>query len=86
VCFSLGWIAQLIIWLIIVLAVVAIVRLLVPFVLSKFGDPGGAGTLIVSILTIVMWALICIAVVTIVFDLLACLLGAGGGLHLPRSR
>jgi hypothetical protein len=79
-CFSLGWIAQLCIWLIVVFAVVQIIRLLLPYLLGLIGIP-----LIGQIISIVLWAVVAIMCVYIIFDLLACLLGAGGGLmHMPR--
>jgi len=43
-CFSLGWIEQLLVWLVIICAIFAIMRLLLPFVLNQLGarlDQGG---------------------------------------------
>jgi hypothetical protein len=75
-CFSLGAIEQLIIWLIVICAVVAIVRLLlVPYVLAPLGPPG---TIIVQVLNILLWVVIAIAVVYLVFDLLSCAFSGGG--------
>lgn len=79
-CFSLGWIEELCIWLIVVIAVVSVIRLLVPYLTGLIGVP-----LIGQIINIVLWAVVAIMCVYIIFALLACLLGAGGGLmHLPR--
>lgn len=79
-CFSLQWIEQLLIWLVIVAAVIALLKLLLPFVL---GPLGGAGTVIAQAIDIVVWAIIAIAVIYFVFALIACL--GGGGLPLfPR--
>ena len=78
-CFSLGWIEQLCIWIIIVSAIVAIIRLFVPM-LGGWGLP----SIVVQIINIVLWAVVAIAVVYFIFGLLSCLLGGAGGLHLPR--
>jgi hypothetical protein len=82
-CFSLQWLGQLLVWLIVVCAVVAVIRLLVPLAASWL--PGGA--VVVQIINIVLWAVVAIAVVWLVIDLLSCLLGAGGlSLGPPRPR
>jgi len=78
-CFSLGWLEQLIVWLIIVFAVVALIRLLVPYLAGLIGIP-----LVAQIINIVLWAVVAIMCVYIIFALLSCLLGAGGLVHLPR--
>jgi hypothetical protein len=80
-CFSLEFIKTLLIDLVIIGAVFAIIKLLLPLAL---GWLGGAGSIIMQVLNIVLWAVICIFVIIICFDLISCLLGAGGGLHLPR--
>lgn len=67
-CFSLGWIEQLLIWLVVVCAIVAIIKLLLPYALSPI-------PLLVQVLNIVMWAVIAIFVIYLVFDLLGCLVG-----------
>jgi hypothetical protein len=67
-CFSLGFLEQLLVWLVIVCAIVAIIRLLLPLVVSPF-------PVVMGILNIIMWAVIAIAVIYLVFDLLACLVG-----------
>jgi hypothetical protein len=67
-CFSLGWIENLLIWLVVVCAIVAIVRLLLPLAMSPF-------PIVIQILNIVMYAVIAIAVIVLLFDLLACLVG-----------
>ena len=76
-CFSLGWLEQLLVWIVIVCAVVGILKLLLPFVLTQLGVGGG---IIVAAINIVIWAVIAIFVIYICFDLISCL----GGLHLPR--
>ena len=74
-CFSLGWIAQLLIWLVVVCAVVAVVRILLPMILGPLGGPTAV---IIQILRIIMWAVVCIFAIWVVFDLLQCLVGFGG--------
>lgn len=39
-CFSLAWLEQLLIWLVIVCAVIGILKLIVPFVLTQLGAGG----------------------------------------------
>ena len=78
-CFSLSFLQQLIIWVIVIAAIVAVIRLLVPYLTSLIGFP-----IIGRIIEIVLWAVVAIAVVYLIFGLLGCLLGSGGGLHLPR--
>ena len=79
-CFSLGWIEQLCIWLIIVTAVIAIIKLLVPYLTGLIGVP-----IVAQIINIVLWAVVAIMCVYIIFALISCLIGSGGGLlHFPR--
>lgn len=63
---------QLLIWLVVIGAIVAVVKLLLPYVLAQFGT---AGTLVVQILNIIMWAVVLIAIIYIAFELISCLLG-----------
>lgn len=79
-CFSLEWFKDILIWLVIVAAIVAILRLLIPAVLTQFGWAGG---LIMNILNIVVWAFVLIVIIIFAFGLIECLIGAGGGLHFP---
>ena len=78
-CFSLGFLEQLIIWLIVVIAIVSVIKLLVPFLTGLIGIP-----IVGQVINIVLWAVVAIMCVYIIFALLSCLLGAGGGLHFPR--
>lgn len=82
-CFSLGWIEQLLIWVVIIVALFSILKLVIPFFLSKLGAEGG---LVVQVLSIVLWAFIAIAVIYIIFALIACLLSMGGGWPLLPHR
>lgn len=79
-CFTLGFLEQLFIWLIVVCAVIAIIRVLVPLVTGLVGFP-----VIGQILNIFLWAIVAIFCVYIAFALISCLLGSGGSLpHFPR--
>jgi hypothetical protein len=73
-CFSMQWLEQFLIYCIVVGAVIAIIRLIVPWVLAQVGIP-----LLAQVINIVLWAIVCIFVIYIVFALLSCLIGAGGG-------
>jgi hypothetical protein len=77
-CFSLGWIEQLCIWLIIVIAIVSIIKLLVPFLAGLIGFP-----IVAQIINIVLWAVVAIMCVYIIFALISCLIG---GMHFPVPR
>ena len=77
-CFGLGVIEQLLIWLIIIIAIVAIIRLLIPVLDSMTGIP-----IIGRVLEIVLWAVVAIMILYVIFGLLGCLFGSGGGLHFP---
>lgn len=70
-CFSLGFIEHLLIWLVVVGAVIALIRLVVPLALGPLGT---AGSLVVSALNIILWAVVAIAVIILVFSLLACII------------
>lgn len=76
-CFSLLWLEQMLIWLVIASAVIAIVRLVIPWITSI------TFPIIGQVLEIVLWAIIAIIAIYIIFALLSCLIGMGGGLHLP---
>lgn len=81
-CFSMSWLQQLLIYLVIVAAVIAILKLLIPFVLAQLGAGGG---IIAQAINIVLWAIIAIFVIYICFALISCLMGSGGSLSmLPR--
>jgi hypothetical protein len=78
-CFSLAWIEQICVWLIVVAALVAIINLLVPYLTGLIGLP-----IVAQIIKIVLWAVVAIMCVYIIFGLISCLLGSGGGLlHFP---
>ncbi len=56
-CFSLAWIEQLLIWLVIVCAIVALLKLLLPFILNQLGAAGG---IMMAAINIVVWAVVLI--------------------------
>jgi hypothetical protein len=78
-CFSLAWLEQLIVWLIVVGAIVAIIRLVIPFIDGLIGMP-----IIGQILMIVLWCVVAVALVIIIFGLLSCVLGGGSTFGFPR--
>jgi hypothetical protein len=69
-CFSLAWVFQLLIWLVIIGAVVMIMRLLLPFVLGMFGV---VGDLVMQVINIIIGAIIIIALLLFVLDLITCM-------------
>ncbi len=77
-CFSLVWLEQMLVWLVIASAIVACIQLLIPWVTSVTFPVVG------QVLNIILWAVIAIIAIYIIFALLSCLVGMGGGLHLPR--
>jgi hypothetical protein len=80
-CFTLGFLQSLIIQIIVIAAIIAIIKLLVPFLVSLTGWP-----ILGQILMIVLWAIVAIMVVYLIFALLSCLMGSGGGLNNFRLR
>ena len=73
-CFSLAWIEQLCIYIVIVVAIWSIIKLLLPYV-TQFMP-----AIVVQIIQIVLWAIIAIICIYIIFGLIGCLIGAGHGL------
>lgn len=73
-CFSIGWLQSLLVWLVIVCAVIGILKLIIPYVLAQLGAGGG---IIMQAINIVMWAVICIFVIYVCFALIGCLMGGG---------
>ncbi len=81
-CFSLPWLEQVFIWLIVICGCFAIIRLLFPIVLAEIGALGTLGTFIVGAIRILIWMVIAIFCVMFAFELISCLLG--GSIHLPQ--
>jgi hypothetical protein len=75
-CFTLGFLEQLIVWLIVVGAIVACINLLVPWVTSITGFP-----VVGQIIMRILWAIVAILVVYMIFGLLGCLVGSGLPFH-----
>lgn len=80
-CFSLPWLEQVLIYIVIVCAIIGILKLLIPFVLGQLGAGGGV---IAAAINIVLWAIIAIFVIYICFALISCLAGGGGLSLLPH--
>ncbi len=81
-CFGIEWLEQLLIWIVIVCAVVALLKLLVSFVLPRIGLAGEIVSFVVAAVRIIIWAIICIFAIYFIFELISCVLG--GGLGVPR--
>jgi hypothetical protein len=72
-CFSLQWLGSVLVWLVVICAVVAIIQVLVPWVLSIAGWSPSAPVL--QILRIIVGAVIIIVVIWFVIDLISCIGG-----------
>lgn len=72
-CFSAAWFVSLLIWVIVICAVVAIFRLLLPIVLGWLGVAGGV---VMQVLNIILIAFVLIVLVWFCYDLLTCAWGA----------
>lgn len=71
-CFTPAVIANFLVWLVIVVAVIGIFNLVVPWVLGKLGAPPDAG-IVISVLQIIVWAFVIIAVIYFAVGLISCL-------------
>lgn len=67
-CISLYAIGNLLVWIVIVCAILAIIRILVGTVIP------GVPAVIIQILNVILWAVVCIAVIWLVIDLATCVL------------
>ena len=74
-CFTLAYAEQLCIYLIVAIAVITVIKLLLPWAFAQLG--GGDGGIIVAIIRIVLWAVVACFVVYLIFGLLSCLMGSG---------
>jgi|HubBroStandDraft_4_1064222.scaffolds.fasta_scaffold811404_1 hypothetical protein len=79
-CFDLTWFENLLIRLVIIFAIIAIFKLLLPLVFSRMGF---AGEVILRIINICIGAAITIFIIIIAFDLLSCLSAGGFHFRLP---
>lgn len=85
-CFSLAWLENLLIWLVGVIFIVALFKLVVPWLMSLLGAPPGGG-IIVTIIQYIIWALVAVAVIIFVFELIGCVFGGGTNFGaFPRFR
>lgn len=82
-CFSMAWLQQLLIMAVIFIAVIAILKLLIPWILSQLGGGGG---IIMGVINILFWAIIAIFVIYICFAVISCLMSMGGGFPLMPRR
>lgn len=69
-CFSLGWLLSIIVWLVVFGALVAILRLILPLVLGWLGI---AGDVVMRVINILLVAVAIIFLVYLLYDLLTCL-------------
>ena len=90
-CFPLAWLESMFVWVIVIFAVIALLKLLlssftsVPFWPLVSWPPGPAGAsgfvgFIVAALSIVFWAVVGIMMVYFIFMLIGCLLSFTGGM------
>jgi hypothetical protein len=77
-CFSLGFVEQLCVWIICVIALISILKIVLPWLGSMLPSP------VAQIIQIILWAIIAIIVVYFIFTLFGCLLGGGGLSLFPR--
>ncbi len=68
-CFSLAWLLQILIWIVVICAVVAIFRLVLPIVLGWLGV---AGSVVMQVLNIILIAFVIIVMLYFAYDLLIC--------------
>jgi len=80
-CFNLAWFENLLIWLVIVFAIIAVAKLLLPLI---FGRMGLAGEIILRIINIIISTVVIIYIIIIAFDLYSCLSASGFRFHLPN--
>ena len=82
-CFSLPWFEELLVSLVIFVAVIAILRLFLPWIFGVLGVSTGP---LLAIINIIIWAIVVIYAIYIVFALIECLLASGAGFPslLPR--
>lgn len=72
-CFSLAWLGNLLIWIVIICAVFALLRLLVGFIMPRLGVGADVINVVAQAIHIVIWAIVAIALIVFIFDLIACL-------------
>jgi hypothetical protein len=82
-CFSLGWLAQIAVWIVVAVATyIILIQILLPYLLKKLAPSGQASEglgVFLAVLKVFLWAVIIIIVIYVVFALLACLWSMAGG-------
>jgi len=79
-CFSVLWLVQTLVWLVVVCGLVAILMLLLPIVLGWLGV---AGDLVMRVIRIIVMVIVIIALIWFCYDLLVCSTAGGGILRTP---
>ena len=69
-CFGLDWIERLCIFLVILFALIAIIKLLLPLITMT--------PVVAQIITIILWAAVSIFIIMIIFTLLSCMFSGSG--------
>lgn len=86
-CFSLLWFQQLIILVVVICAIVSILKIVIPYALSKMGATIGEGlNVVIACFRVVLWAVVVIFVVVIAFALISCLWSYAGGFPILHGR
>lgn len=84
-CFSLEWIKQILILMVVFGFIIAVLGLLIPFVVARMGLALGEGwALLVKIFRMFVTAAVIIFVIIVAFELISCLLSFTGGSILPH--
>lgn len=71
-CFSLGFLEEICIWIVVAIAFWQVWQLISPFMLQFLPS------IVVAIIQIAVWAIIAIFFIKIIFELLGCVFGGGG--------
>ena len=84
-CFSLDFLKQILILAVVLIAIISILGLLIPFIVTKLGITLGAGWAVcVAAFRIFIWALVAIIVIIFCFELISCLVSFTGGSLIPH--
>ena len=72
-CFNALWFAHLVVMLILIVGCVMIVRIVIPWLISKLGGDGG---IFAAVFNVIVWMAVCIMAVWLLYDLFTCLIGS----------
>lgn len=72
-CFSALWFAHLVIMLIVIVGCIMIVRIVIPWLLSKIGADAG---IFMSVFNVIVWMVVCIMAVWLLYDFFTCAIGS----------